>query len=174
MEIKVPHHFVRILAWLACIAGTTLGVIFAIGAFSTGGQWWVAPLAFACCTLSGNGLGLIWMACFPKLEISEKGVLAKRFFRTRFYGWKDFIQAGVTWTRNRGFYYHEIVLLLPGGSKRQRNDVLFYFRNIPYILYLPYRDDVLIYLLQGYGKLDFCFLNGSDAEDYYSVEEQEE
>jgi outer membrane murein-binding lipoprotein Lpp len=124
--------------------------------------------------LAGGALGITWLNHFPNLTISRDGIIAKRFFRTKLYRWQDFIQAGVNWYHNRGLYFHEIVLLLPGGSRRKKYDSLFFLRNVFHILYLPYRDDVFTYVLQGYGKLDFCFLNGSEAEDYYTIEEQKE
>ena len=179
MQITIYNRVPRAIGWILCSAGLVLGSILAIGVFTTGGQWWAAPVAFACCVLFGGMLGVAWLNHSPRATASAEGVLAKRFFRTRFYRWKDFIQTGVTWSRiwNRGssvhqLYDHEIVLLLPGGSKRKKYDVLFFLRNIPYILYLPYREDILMYLLQGYGKPDFFFTNGSDAEDYYTIEEQ--
>lgn len=174
MQITIPHRFLRMAGWGACLAGILLGSIFAVGVFSTGGQWWTAPIAFFCCVFAGGALGITWLNHAPKLEISQKGILAKRFLRTHFYHWNEFIQAGVTWTQNRGIYYHEIVMLLPGGSLRKKYDTLFFLRNIRNIIYLPYRDDILIYVLQGYGKMDFCFQNGSQEEAYYTIEEKRE
>lgn len=174
MQITMHHRFWRFAGWLACCAGMALGIALSIGVFTTGGQWWAAPIALVCCALTGGTLGVIWLNHSPKVTVTAEGILAKRFFRTRFYRWQDFIQAGVTWTRNKGRYYHEIVLLLPGGSKRNKYDVLFYLRNLFHILYLPYREDILIYLLQGYGKLDFYFTDGSLNEEYYTIEESNE
>ena len=180
MQIEIPNHFSRAAGWLVCFAGLALGCVLAIGVLSTGGQWWVAPVSLAVCTLAGGIWSVGLLVHSPKVTVSPEGVLAKRFFRTRFYSWKDFIQVGVTWTHlNRRFYTnqlydHEIVLLLPGGSRRKKYDTLFFLRNIRYILYLPYREDVLVQVLQGYGKLDFCFLNGSYQEEYYTIEEETE
>ena len=170
MQITILHRFWRFAGWLACLSGIALGITFAVGILSTGGEWWAVPVSLICCAAAGGTLGVTWLNHAPRVTISREGILAKRFFCTRFYGWKDFIQTGVCWTRNRGRYFHEIVLLLPGGSKRKKYDDLFYLRNIPYILYLPYQDDILLYLLQGYGKMDFCFMNGSLEEDYYTIE----
>ena len=174
MQVKIIRIFWRIAGWLMCLFGMTTGAILAAGVLATDGEWWSAPIAFACCALAGCALGTTWLNHFPVMTISQDGVFAKRYFRVRFFAWKDFIQAGVTGNHNRGLYYHEIVLLLPGGSKRKKFDVLFFLRNVGHILYLPYRDDVLIHVLQGYGKLDFCFLNGSENEEYYTIEEQKE
>ena len=173
VQITIAHRFWRAAGWLICVLGMAFGVTFAAGVLITGGEWWAAPVSCACCTLAGGALGITWLNHFPNLVLSREGIFAKRFFQTNFYRWQDFIQAGVSSSHNRGLYFHEIVLLLPGGNKRKKYEVLFYVRNAPYILYLPYRDDVLNYLLQGYGKLDFCFLNGSETEDYYTIEERE-
>ena len=172
MKIHIPHRFLRVLGWLSVCFGLFMGVTLAIGVLATDGQWWAAPIALLCCCALGGLLGFTYLNHAPKLEITPEGVWAKRFFCTRFYAWDVFIQAGVDWRRNRGRLFHEIVLLLPGGSKRKKYDMLFYAHNARYILYLPYRDDVLIYLLQGYGKLDFCFLNGSEKEEYYTINEE--
>ena len=174
MQITIVRRFSRVAGWLACVLGMALGVTFAAGVLITGGEWWAVPISFFCCAVAGGSLGITWLNHFPSLTITREGVSAKRFFRTCFYRWQDFIQAGVTWSHNRGLYFHEIVLLLPGGSKRKKYDSLFFLKNMRHILYLPYRDDVLIYVLQGYGKLDFCFLNGDEREDYYTIEEQKE
>ena len=174
MKIRIPHRFLRAIGWLCAFLGVFMGIMFALAVLVAGGQWWSAPIAFICFTAVGGLIGFTSLNHAPKLEITPEGVWAKRFFRTRFYPWKIFIQAGVAWVHNRGRYFHEIVLLLPGGNKRKKYDVLFYMRNALFILYLPYRDDVLNYLLQGYGKLDFCFLNGSQTEDYYTIIEETE
>ena len=174
MQIKIPCRFLRIAGWIACFAGCALGIVFAIGILVTGGELWAAPVSFACCALAGGALGATWLNHAPRVTISQKGILAKRFFCAHFYEWKDFIQTGVRCTQNRSLYFHEIVLLLPGGSKRKKYDNLFFLRNFWNILYLPYTDDILMYVLQCYGKLDFCFMNGSLEEDYYTIEELSE
>ena len=174
VQITIVRLFWRTAGWLVCALGMVLGATFAAGVLITDGEWWAVPISFFCCTLAGGALGSTWLNHFPNLTISREGILAKRFLRTGFYRWQDFIQAGVIWSHNRGLYFHEIVLLLPGGSKRKKYDSLFFLRNIFHVLYLPYRDDVLTYVLQEYGKLDFCFLNGSETEDYYTIEEQKE
>ena len=178
MQIEISNRFSRIAGWFLCLAGIILGSILSVGVLTTGGQWWAAPVSFAFCTLMGAFWGMTLLIYSPKVTISPEGIWAKRFFSTRFYGWKDFIQVGVTWLHTnrrlytRQLYEHEIFLMLPGGSKRKKYDTLFFLRNIPYILCLPYREDVLIQVLQGYGKLDFCFLNGSEQEEYYTIEEE--
>ena len=174
MKIRIPHHFSRAIGWFCILLGIFMGVMFALAVFVTGGRWWSAPIALICCSAVGGLIGFTYLNHKPKLEITQEGVCAKRFFRTQFYPWKTFIQAGVAWMHNRGRYFHEIVLLLPGGNKREKYDVLFYVRNALNLLYLPYREDILTYLLQGYGKLDFCFLNGSQTEDYYTIQEKTE
>lgn len=174
MQITIIRRFWRVAGWSACILGIALGASLAVGVLATAGEWWAAPISFICCALAGGALGITWLNHFPILTISPEGILAKRFFQTYFYRWQDFLQAGVTWSHNRGLYFNEIVLLLPGGSKRKKYDNLFFLKNIFNILYLPYRDDVFTYVLQGYGKLDFCFLNGAEAEEYYTIEEQKE
>ena len=174
MQITIVRRFWRFAGWFACFCGIALGMVLAVGILTTGGEWWAIPVSFACCALAGGALGITWLNHFPNLTISREGIIAKRFFRAKLYRWQDFIQAGVNWYHNRGLYFHEIVLLLPGGSRRKKYDTLFFLRNIRYILYLPYREDVLVQVLQGYGKLDFCFLNGSYQEEYYTIEEETE
>ena len=123
VQITIVRRFWRTAGWLACALGMVLGATFAAGVLVTGGERWAVPIPFFCCALAGGTLGITWLNHFPNLTISREGVSAKRFLRTGFYRWQDFIQAGVTWSHNRGLYFHEIVLLLPGGSKRKNTIV---------------------------------------------------
>lgn len=122
--------------------------------------WWlrVADIAF---------MLLLSFICFcliydrPALELTEEGVYVRRLFKKRFFGWDEFIQAGILrrldWRLRKT---NDLVLVQPGGSARGDSDLAFLIRNFGRIIHIPCKDRALLYTVHHYGELDFNFADG--------------
>ena len=170
MEISISHRFHRLMGWLWFWIFPVFTVILIIGILRTGGDLWLIPLAILLLTPFGILIGVPILLHSPRLLLQRDGVTEKVLFRTNFYYWKDFQQAGVVWIKNRGVISHEIVMLKPGGKKREFRDDFFELKNIGKIVYIPYTEETLNFVTSRYGTLDFCLMNGQ-TEPFYTIEE---
>lgn len=96
------------------------------------------------------------------VTLSEDGVYFRVYFKTKFYPWKEIIQTGVLWSKNKGGWYNDLVLVPITGSPHTPQDKYFRRHNMFRLIHLPYTQEVLAYLQQYHGPLDFDFSDGKE------------
>lgn len=91
----------------------------------------------------------------PLVRLTEEGVWVRVWFRKRFCPWSEIVQAGIlhrpTYKGDRNWLF----LLLPGGSPMGKKDRTFVYRNYGRIIWIHKSAEVLDYLSDHYGPLDF-------------------
>ncbi len=91
----------------------------------------------------------------PSVYLDEQGVWMRVWFFKRLYPWASICQAGVLWLPVWGATNH-IVLLKQGGSPRKDRDRGFLLRNFGKVIFVTnYSEQVLQYITEHYGPLDF-------------------
>lgn len=150
------------LFWMACFlcAIPVLLSLFAAGEISL----WYLPLVFAIWVLVMHSF-INWMYASAAVWFSEEGVWCRVFLKKRFYPWKELPQAGIWWNRGANYYFrNQLVLLLPGGSRRRYRDKTFRLRNPRTLLTLPATDFNQRYVISHYGPLDFNLTDGEKEQ----------
>lgn len=114
-------------------------------------------LAFGIWYLNFHATAIVWF--------SPEGVWVRVFWKKRLYPWKDIAQAGIWWNQFANYYFqNQLVLLLPGGSRRRYRDKTFLLRNPRKLLCLPPTDFNRNYVLKHYGPLDFNLTDGAQEK----------
>lgn len=91
----------------------------------------------------------------PLVRLTEEGVWVRVWLRKRFYPWAQILQAGILYRSNYRGDRNWLFLLLPGGSAMGEKDRTFVYRNYGRIIWIHKSAEVLDYLSDHYGQLDF-------------------
>lgn len=112
----------------------------------------------AVASLAGTVFALRYLISYPTVTFDEEGVTFQVAVYRKFFPWDQIPSAGLLRIKNKTGNYPALVVVKPGGKPWAGDPGALRFHNPGKLLFLPYDDQVVQYLEEHYGELDFCLI----------------